>query len=228
MSSLVGFVGTRKAKNILFACLARMEYRGYDSAGIATTFSGKMYSYKFAGKLCGLKEYVDKNPSPGTIGLGHLRWASHGPATHKNAHPHLSEDGLVAVVHNGILENYKELKDKLKRRGNVFLSDTDSEVIAHVIAEHLTDGRDLFAAVAYSLPLFEGVYTLAVMSSLQSNVLIGACQGNKLVIAQSAQGTFLISDHSALPDGVEKKAFVESYQLCTVKAGSFHVIDRAR
>ena len=163
MCGIVGYVGQREAEPILLEGLRRLEYRGYDSAGrghphrraTCTCASGPAASPTW-------RSYLREQPAPGCIGISHTRWATHGPATDVNAHPHLGGDGQVAVVHNGVIENYAALKRQLQDEGVVFHSDTDTEVIAQLIARHL-DG-DLVEAVRKALPLLKGTYGLAVVS----------------------------------------------------------------
>src|SRR5262245_53679254 len=145
MCGIVGYVGPRTAEPILIDGLRRLEYRGYDSAGIATVAAGKLHLRKKAGRVGDLASFLAEEPAPGNAGISHTRWATHGPATDSNAHPHVGGDGLVAVVHNGVIENYASLKEQLQAEGVVFHSDTDTEVIAHLIASHLNG--DLVRAV---------------------------------------------------------------------------------
>src|SRR5262245_31159093 len=146
MCGIVGYVGRREAEPILIEGLQRLEYRGYDSAGVSTiTGPGHLHLRKRAGRIANLVHYLKERPAPGCLGISHTRWATHGPANDTNAHPHLSSDGRVALVHNGVIENYEVLKRHLREQGVEFHSDTDSEVIAQLIAYHF-DG-DLVEAV---------------------------------------------------------------------------------
>src|SRR6478672_8327364 len=137
MCGIVGYVGPREAEPILVEGLRRLEYRGYDSAGLATLSGPRLHLRKRAGRLQNLVHLLHEKPAPGCTGISHTRWATHGPATDRNAHPHTGGDGLVAVVHNGVIENYATLKRQLESEGVVFHSDTDTEVIAQLIAYHL-------------------------------------------------------------------------------------------
>src|SRR5438309_6977497 len=134
MCGIVGYTGRREAEPILVEGLHRLEYRGYDSAGLATVAGRRLYLRKRAGRIANLAAHLDEWPAPGCLGIGHTRWATHGPANDANAHPHVSGDGQVAVVHNGVIENYAALKRDLQARGFAFHTDTDTEVIAHPIA----------------------------------------------------------------------------------------------
>src|SRR6266446_6269814 len=137
MCGIVGYIGKREAEPILVEGLRRLEYRGYDSAGVATLTGPHLHLRKRAGRIADLASYLTDKPAPGCQGISHTRWATHGPANDRNAHPHLSNDGSIAVVHNGVIENYAVLKRQLQADGAVFRSETDTEVIAHLIARHL-------------------------------------------------------------------------------------------
>src|SRR5437868_6884274 len=159
MCGIVGYVGFREAEPILLEGLRRLEYRGYDSSGVAI-LNGGLHVRKRAGRIDDLADLLGRQPAPGRCGISHTRWATHGPATDVNAHPHLGGNGIVAVVHNGVIENYAVLKRQLQEQGYVFHSQTDTEVIAHLIASCL-DG-DLVEAVRQALARLKGTYGLAV------------------------------------------------------------------
>src|SRR5262249_32956796 len=152
------YAGRREAEPLLVEGLRRLEYRGYDSAGVATLTGPRLHLRKRAGRIADLVRHLRERPAPGCVGISHTRWATHGPATDVNAHPHLSADGRVAVVHNGVIENHAALRRHLESEGVVFRSETDTEVIAQLIARHL-DG-DLLEAVRTVLPLLKGAYGL--------------------------------------------------------------------
>ena len=147
MCGIVGYTGTRPVKDILIEGLSRLEYRGYDSAGIAVEQDGKLEVVHCKGKVSGLAQLVEPLELTGTCGIGHTRWATHGRPSEANAHPHTSCDGSVAVVHNGIIENFAELREELEGRGHTFTSQTDTEVIAHLVEENLRESNDLLQAV---------------------------------------------------------------------------------
>src|SRR5438105_4891359 len=151
MCGIVGYVGGREAEPLLVEGLRRLEYRGYDSAGLVTLTGPRLHLRKRAGRVQDLARHLRERPAPGCVGISHTRWATHGPANDRNAHPHLSSDGRVAVVHNGVIENYAALRRQLEAEGVAFHSDTDTEVIAQLIAYQL-DG-DLIGAVRQTLPL---------------------------------------------------------------------------
>src|SRR5438034_269304 len=170
MCGIVGYTGRREAEPLLLEGLRRLEYRGYDSAGLATLSGPRMHVRKRAGRVAELGRHVRERPAPGCVGISHTRWATHGPANDVNAHPHVSADGRVAVVHNGVIENYAALKRQLQADGVAFRSDTDTEVIAHLIARHL-DG-DLVEAVRKALGMVKGTYGLAVVSPRHPDLIV--------------------------------------------------------
>src|SRR5260370_26649628 len=200
MCGIVGYVGRKEAEPILLEGLRRLEYCGYDSAGLATLAGPKIHLRKRAGRIAELASHLRDWPAPGCIGISHTRWATHGPATDSNAHPHLGGDGLIAVVHNGVIENYTTLKRQLQAEGVVFQSDTDTEVIAQLIAHNLlnpaleaqdwgdrnaTEGvpyGDFLDAVRRSLAQLKGTYGLAVLCPRYPDVVIGARLGSPLVL----------------------------------------------
>ena len=156
MCGIIGYVGRKEAEPILVEGLRRLEYRGYDSAGLATLAGGRLHLRKRAGSVADLARHLREHPAQGRTGISHTRWATHGPATDGNAHPHVGGNHLVAVVHNGVIENYAALKRQLQKEGVAFQSDTDTEVIAHLIAQCFEG--DLFAAVRRALPRLSCAY----------------------------------------------------------------------
>jgi glucosamine--fructose-6-phosphate aminotransferase (isomerizing) len=223
MCGIVGYIGTQPATPILLEGLRRLEYRGYDSAGMATLAKGSMHVRKRAGRIADLARYLRDHDSPGTRGISHTRWATHGPATDANAHPHIGGDNLVAVVHNGVIENYAQLKRQLLDEGVLFHSDTDTEVIAQLIALHL-DG-DLVEAVRKVLPMLKGTYGLAVISPRFPDLLIGARLGSPLVVGIGQGENFLASDPSALVANTQKVVYLKDRQMCALTADAWHVLD---
>ncbi len=201
MCGIVGYVGGRQAADVILDGLTRLEYRGYDSAGLVVTDQAApvrtLSAVKRAGKLQALKDAVASDLPVGGIGLGHTRWATHGKPNDVNAHPHLSEDGRMAVIHNGIIENYVELKRRLKTAGHVFASDTDTEVLVHLIEEHYAVLGDLPGAVRAALGEVEGAYAL-VVTHVDHDVLVAARNTSPLVIGLGDAETYLASDVPAL------------------------------
>jgi glucosamine--fructose-6-phosphate aminotransferase (isomerizing) len=236
MCGIIGYVGTRNAQAVLLEGLRRLEYRGYDSAGIATLSGSRLHVRKRAGRLANLVAKLGDQPAPGNVGIGHTRWATHGPANDRNAHPHVGGDGEVVVVHNGVIENYAALKRELQDDGAVFRSDTDTEVIAHLIARQLKD--DLPAAVAAVLPQLKGTYGLAVMSPRHPGVLVGARLGSPLVLGirvvskdgepqeAESQECFLASDAAALAGFADRVVYLDDGQVCVLRAGEWKIVDR--
>src|SRR5579859_6055690 len=182
MCGIVGVTGANEASPILLAGLRRLEYRGYDSAGLATVADASLVVRKRAGRVRALEELLLAEPAPGLCGISHTRWATHGPATDRNAHPHVGGNGSVAVVHNGVIENHTALRRDLEQAGVPFRSQTDTEVIAHLIARELDADGDLYAAVGRALPRLEGTYGLAVISPMAPGVIVGARLGSPLVV----------------------------------------------
>src|SRR4051812_34911197 len=227
MCGIVGYVGYREAEPILIDGLRRLEYRGYDSAGVATiTGPGQLHLRRRAGRLVALADHLRERPAPGCLGVSHTRWATHGPATDTNAHPHLSSDGRVAAVHNGVIENYDALKRHLQSQGVVFHSDTDTEVIAQLIAYHF-DG-DLLEAVCRTLPLLKGTYGLAVVSPEDPDTIIGARLGSPLVLGVGAGEHFLASDPGALIGQTQDVVYLQDHQLCQITDDEWHTFDQER
>ncbi len=198
MCGIVGFAGACAAAPVLVEGLRRLEYRGYDSAGIATLAGQTLHVRKKSGRIAALEEVLRARPAPGGVGIGHTRWATHGAPSDRNSHPHTAGEGprRVAVVHNGVIENYAALRRRLRDEGIAFTSDTDTEVIAHLIARHLQD--DLAEAVAAVLPLLKGTYGLAVLSPVQPGLIVGARLGSPLVVGSGDGATYLASDPQAL------------------------------
>jgi glucosamine--fructose-6-phosphate aminotransferase (isomerizing) len=225
MCGIVGYVGQREAAPVLVEGLRRLEYRGYDSAGVATVTGSHLHVRKRAGRISRLASYLEQHPAPGTAGVGHTRWATHGPANDRNAHPHVGGDATVAVVHNGVIENYAALRRQLQEDGVVFKSETDTEVIAHLIAQHL-NGEGLVGAVAEVLPLLKGTYGLAVVSRLEPGVIVGARLGSPLVLGLGEGECFLASDPSALAGYAEKAVYLDDHQVCVLTGDDWQILNR--
>jgi glucosamine--fructose-6-phosphate aminotransferase (isomerizing) len=237
MCGIVGYTGSREAEPILIAGLHRLEYRGYDSSGLATLTGPHMHLRKRAGRINDLVRHLRDQPAPGCTGISHTRWATHGPANDINAHPHIGGNGVVAVVHNGVIENYATLKRQLESDGVVFQSDTDTEVIAQLVAHHLTHGtdkngntspHDLVEAVGKTLGLLKGTYGLAVLSPRCPGTIIGARLGSPLVVGIGQGEMFLASDPSALGGKTDKVVYLQDHQLCVLSPYDWHVLDQER
>jgi glucosamine--fructose-6-phosphate aminotransferase (isomerizing) len=214
MCGIIAYAGRREAEPILIEGLRRLEYRGYDSAGLATLTGPQIHLRKRAGRIDNLVHHLKDRPAPGCHGISHTRWATHGAANDGNAHPHVGGDGdgLVAVVHNGVIENYASLKKQLQEQGIRFQTATDTEVIAQLIAQHLNG--DLMAAVRKVLPLLKGTYGLAIMSPRDPDVIIGARLGSPLVLGIGQGENFLASDPSALAGHTNKVVYLHDHQVC--------------
>ncbi len=214
MCGIVGYTGQREAEPILLEGLTRLEYRGYDSAGIATVTGAALCVRKSAGRIADLSRLLVKHPAPGTAGISHTRWATHGGATDANAHPHVAGEGAVAVVHNGVIENYTVLKKQLQAEGCQFRSETDTEVIAHLIARYLKN--DLVQAVRQAVRHLRGTYGLAVISPHFPGQLVGARLGSPLVLGLGDREGYLASDPSALVGYTERVIYLHDHQICTL------------
>jgi len=220
MCGIVGYLGRQQAQSILLDCLGRLEYRGYDSAGIATIAEGKLGRQRCAGKSAALQSLLDRNPLPGGIGIAHTRWATHGRPTDNNSHPHTDCTSTLAIVHNGIIENYSELKELMEKDGHRFVSQTDSEVIAHLIesrlAAHVEAG--LKAATMEALSLVQGTYALAVISQQQSDKIVVARSGGPpLVIGHAEDGIYISSDITAILHYTRDIQILEDNEIAEIR-----------
>jgi glucosamine--fructose-6-phosphate aminotransferase (isomerizing) len=224
MCGIVGFTGRREAAPILLEGLRRLEYRGYDSAGLVTGTGNELHLRKKAGRLAELRKDVAAHPAPGCYGISHTRWATHGGATDRNAHPHTDAAGDIALVHNGVIENFASLKHQLRAAGVEFRSDTDTEVLAHLVG-HYYHG-DLVAAVRQALARAKGTYGLAVMARAEPGLIVGARLGSPLVIGVGPDGTYLASDANALAGYADKVVYLTDRQLCTLTETDWEIRDQ--
>lgn len=206
MCGIVGYTGSRPVTDILMEGLSRLEYRGYDSAGIAVEQDGKLEVVHCKGKVSGLAALVAPLGLTGTCGIGHTRWATHGRPSEANAHPHVSCDGHVAVVHNGIIENYAELREELEGRGHAFTSETDTEVIAHLVEEAYGGDHDLLQAVREATERLIGAYALAVVSDREPGTIVAARKDSPLVVGLAEDGAYVASDIIAMIDATRDVA----------------------
>ncbi|MFF9220239.1 glutamine--fructose-6-phosphate transaminase (isomerizing) [Streptomyces viridosporus] len=198
MCGIVGYVGSQSALDVVTAGLKRLEYRGYDSAGVAVLADGGLATAKRAGKLVNLDKELAERPLPtGTVGIGHTRWATHGGPTDANAHPHLDNAGRVAVVHNGIIENFAALRAELAERGHDLVSETDTEVVAHLLAEEFSSCADLAEAMRLVCRRLEGAFTLVAVHADAPDVVVGARRNSPLVVGVGEGEAFLASDVAA-------------------------------
>jgi len=207
MCGIIGIVGTEPVADRLIDGLRRMEYRGYDSSGICTLDGGQMVRRRAEGKLANLAAEVAANPAPGNVGIAHTRWATHGAPTARNAHPHATDE--VAIVHNGIIENFASLRAELVERGRNFESETDSEIVAHLVSEQVEAGKSPQEAVSEVLPRLRGAFALAIAFRSASDMLIGARLGSPLVVGYGEGETFLGSDALALASLTQRITYLE-------------------
>jgi len=225
MCGIVGYIGEKNATPIILNGLKRLEYRGYDSAGLAVLTNGHIEMRKDAGKLDKLVELVARAPVEGKVGIGHTRWATHGEPTARNAHPHHSQDGNFVVVHNGIVENFLELRDELAAEGAVFNSDTDTETIVHLIDRYYAIEKDLAEAVRRALQNLRGAHGVVVMSSLEPDKIVAARIGNAggVVIGLGEGEMYVASDMPAILEHTRRVIFLESGQMAVVERGGVQV-----
>jgi glucosamine--fructose-6-phosphate aminotransferase (isomerizing) len=216
MCGIVGYIGKRNALPVILSGLKRLEYRGYDSAGVAVLEGGKIEVTKTVGKVAELEQTLGSNASSSLIGMGHTRWATHGEPSVLNAHPHLDCDGRIAVIHNGVIENYAVLKKKLVQSGHLFRSATDTEVIAHLIEEFNQWDNDLESAVRKALLQVQGTYGMVIMSEREPDRLIVARHGSPLVIGLGDQEYIIASDASALIEHTRKVVYLADGEVATV------------
>ena len=221
MCGIMGYIGPRDAAPILLDGLRRLEYRGYDSAGVAVVDGSTLQVVKAEGKLERLAGLIEGSPPPGSLGIGHTRWATHGPPTDFNAHPHTDPGLGVAVVHNGIIENFLELREELAERGAGFSSDTDTEVLAHLIAEEY-DG-DLLEAVRRSVGRARGAYALVAISRHEPDRMVAVRMISPLVVGFGEGETFLASDILALLSHTRDILVIEDGEIVDVTANSVSV-----
>lgn len=212
MCGIVGFVGEERAAPIILSLLRNLEYRGYDSAGIATISDGKIELKKDVGKLDEVQQKHSLDKLPGTVGIGHVRWATHGGVTATNAHPHLDCSGQVAVVHNGIIENYQELRSRLESK-HTLISETDTEVLPHLIEEYIEEGAALEEAVIRTTRQLQGCYALVAISAREPGKIVAACRDNPLVVGVAEGKKFIASDALSFLEKTNQVAFVEDGEI---------------
>jgi len=225
MCGIIGIIGSEPAAPQLIDALKRLEYRGYDSAGVATLEHGKLMRRRAEGKLKNLELRLSREPLSGTIGIGHTRWATHGRPTENNAHPHATDK--LAVVHNGIIENFSELRRELQGNGVQFLTETDTEVIAHLVTEEIKRGASPVAAVKAALPRLRGAFALAFLFAGDDNLLIGARQGSPLAIGFGDGAMYLGSDAIALAPFTDTVSYLEDGDWVVVTRAGAEVHDRS-
>jgi glutamine---fructose-6-phosphate transaminase (isomerizing) len=225
MCGIVGYIGPRDATPIILNGLKRLEYRGYDSAGLAVLTDGKIAVRRDAGKLSRLVELVENSPVSGSPGIGHTRWATHGAPSTRNAHPHLSSNGRVVVVHNGIVENFLELRDELTAEGVEFCSDTDTEVIVQLVERHLSTGLNLTEAARRTFQQIQGAHGIVLLSSDEPDKIVCARIGNAggVVLGLGEGENFIASDIPAILEHTRQVIFLESRQMAVVTRSEVRV-----
>ena len=229
MCGIIGYIGNSEATPILIDGLRRLEYRGYDSAGIATLASGKMELCKCAGRIASLTQLIQKHPMYGTVGVGHTRWATHGLVTDDNAHPHLDQSGKLALIHNGVIENFQLFRDQLITQGHTFRSETDTEVLAHLIG-HLFDNlpgprnkQNLLHAFKLALKQVVGTYGVALFHVDVPEVVLGARRGSPLILGVGKGQNFIVSDVSAIVAHTRDVVYLDDYDVVAIERDQFDI-----
>ena len=226
MCGIVGYIGKNDASEVILEGLEKLEYRGYDSSGLAILQDDKLITKKLMGRLSNLSASIEKDPVEGKLGIGHTRWATHGVPSDINAHPHTNEAGTIAVVHNGIIENYMALKKELVEKKYKFSSDTDTEVIAHLI-DYYYEG-DLFQAVCKTVERLKGAYALAVASSLNPDELIAVRYASPLILAIGEDELFVASDIPAILKRTRKVVYLEDNDIVKLGKSGYTIYDSDR
>jgi glucosamine--fructose-6-phosphate aminotransferase (isomerizing) len=240
MCGIVGYIGKAEAVPILLAGLRRLEYRGYDSAGVATISNGRIETRKSIGRIANLAELIQSKPLAGNVGICHTRWATHGSVTDANAHPHSDQSGKLALVHNGVIENYQTLRDELLREGHEFKSQTDTEVLAHLIGKHydaaespaplkadfpdlINNKARLVDAVRAALKQVIGTYGIAVVHQDSPDFIVGARRGSPLVLGIGNGENFLASDVSAVVAHTRDAVYLNDYDIVALESDKFEI-----
>jgi glucosamine--fructose-6-phosphate aminotransferase (isomerizing) len=225
MCGIVAYIGTQKAYPVLIKGLKRLEYRGYDSAGVAL-LNGELKVYKCKGKVAELENYLQNNKMniDGKIGIGHTRWATHGEPNDRNAHPHYSENEKLAIIHNGIIENYSSLKEELIKRGREFHSDTDTEVLIHLIEDiQLNEAVDIPTAVRIALNQVVGAYAIVIINKDNANQLVAAKKGSPLVIGLGKGEYFIASDATPIVEYTRNVIYLEDEEIATIERSGIQI-----
>lgn len=225
MCGIVGYVGKKNCLPIVLEGLRRLEYRGYDSAGIALIKDGLLHTKKRAGKVAELKSLIERSndfPSA-SVGMGHTRWATHGEPTDLNAHPHTDCTGTIAIIHNGIIENYIAIRTKLAREGHIFKSATDTEILVHLIEEVRKRTKDLFSAVKIALREVQGTYGLVVLSTSEPDTIIAARMGSPLILGVGDGENFVAADASAIIEHTRQVVYLNDGEVAELTAGDFNI-----
>jgi glucosamine--fructose-6-phosphate aminotransferase (isomerizing) len=220
MCGIVAYMGSRQAYPVIIKGLHRLEYRGYDSAGVGLQINQKLAVYKCKGKVSDLEAFVGEKPTDSTIGIGHTRWATHGVPNDVNAHPHFSQTKRLIMIHNGIIENYAPLKQELQRRGHSFESDTDTEVLVHLIEEIMTKEQiDLPEAVRQALNEVVGAYAIVVMEDGNNDLLVAAKKGSPLVVGVGKDEYFCASDATPIIEYTKNVVYLDEEEIAVIRRG---------
>src|SRR5881296_3463498 len=225
MCGIIGYIGSKPVVPVLLDGLRRMEYRGYDSAGVAVVSPEGIALRRSAGKLANLESAIRSEPVEGLYGVGHTRWATHGRPTEENAHPHRDCTGRVVVVHNGIIENYLELKKELQKEGHKFATETDTEIVAHLVEKNSQNGVPLEEAVRRSLKELRGIYALVFLSAKDPQKIVAARQGPPSVVGLGKGEYFVASDIPALLQHTREIFFLADGDIAVLTAQGVHVMD---
>ncbi len=223
MCGIVGYIGPRQATPILVNGLRRLEYRGYDSAGVAVWQNGSAHVVRCEGKLRGLVEKLEVDPAPGSVGIGHTRWATHGRPSDANAHPH--KVGQISVVHNGIIENHMALRHDLEASGSTFTSETDTEIVAHLVNAEISGEGGLTEAVRRALTKVKGAFAIVVMDEKNPEVLVAAKNASPLVVGLGEGENFVASDVTAILDETKEMVFIEEGEIVTITRDTVSITD---
>ena len=223
MCGIIGVIGRNNAHKLLLEGLERLAYRGYDSSGMATLVNGKINKRRSQGKISNLENLLKEKPLEGTIGIAHTRWATHGAPNEINAHPHTNDK--VAIVHNGIIENFKELRESLSQKGHKFVTETDSEVIVHLISQFIEEGNDSIIAVRKSLKKLQGAFALGILIAGKDEQLIAARKGSPLAIGFGKDEMYLGSDALALAPLTDRIIYLENLDMAVISHKDAHIYD---
>jgi len=232
MCGIIGYIGKKPAQNVILEGLRRLEYRGYDSAGLCIINNQQFQLRKKTGRINDLASVLAKQPAKGEVGIGHTRWATHGPPTDANAHPHLDQSSKIALVHNGVIENHQLLKERLLAKGHTFVSQTDTEVLAHLVGDHYeqvhtehpgTNGSTLTEAVRRALKDVVGTYGIAVVHADHPDQIVGARRGSPLLLGVGRDENFLASDVSAIIAHTRRVVYLNDFEIVTLTRDDFQV-----
>jgi len=216
MCGIVGYIGWQKAQDVVMNGLEKLEYRGYDSSGIATIYDGQLKLSKYKGRLSVLSKHLEEDPHPGHVGIGHTRWATHGQPSDVNSHPHINESNSVAVIHNGIIENYRALKKELTDEGYVFRSQTDTEVVVHMIDKYLKRTGDILSAVNMAVSRLRGAYALGIISKAEPDKIIAVRKESPLIVGIGEGENFFASDIPAILEYTRQIYYVDNDETAVI------------